>query len=72
MASKGGGGGDVHPHPKGFSSQWGELLFQTNFIFVGTALGHLSMKKNCQIGPTVFALKLDNGKVLGPPSIGIE
>ena len=48
------------PPPKGscFSLQWGELLFQTNFIFVGTSLGHLSMQKIFQMGPTDFALKL--------------
>ena len=35
------------PHPKRFSSfsrEWGELLFQTKFLAVGTSLGHLSMK----------------------------
>ena len=36
------------PHPKRFSSfsrEWGELLFQTKLLAVGTSLGHLSMKK---------------------------
>ena len=36
------------PTLKGFSSfshEWGELLFQTKFLAVGTSLGHLSMKK---------------------------
>ena len=35
------------PHPKSFSSfsrEWGELLFQTKFLAVGTSLGDLSMK----------------------------
>ena len=48
------------------SSQWGELLFQTNFMFAGTSLGHLPMTKSLKIEP-VFALKLDKGKVLGDP-----
>ena len=49
------------------SSQWEELLFQTNFMFVGTSLGHLPMKKYFKIEPTVFVLKLDKGKVLRDP-----
>ena len=47
--SGGGGGGDPAQHQIGFSSQWWELLllllFQTNFLFVGTSLEHLSMKQ---------------------------
>ena len=45
----GGGGGCPAQHQIGFSSQWWELLllllFQTNFVFVGTSLEHLSTKK---------------------------
>ena len=48
----GGGGGGEGPaqHQIGFSSQWLELLlllllFQTNNVFVGTSLEHLSIKK---------------------------
>ena len=54
-------GDSCHP-PKvfsRFSSEWGELLFQNNFVAVGTSLGDL------------VALKLDKGRVLGewrPPS----
>ena len=61
MANRGG-----PPPPQiNFSSQWGEVLFQTNFVFVGTSLGHLSMKKKIQIGPTMFAQKESVGD---PPS----
>ena len=35
---------------------------QTKFLAVGSCLGHLSIKKIFQIGPTVLALKLDNLK----------
>ena len=40
---------------------------QTKFLAVGSSLGHLSMKKIFQIGPTALALKLDKGRVLGGP-----
>ena len=46
--------------PKGFSifsREWGELLFQTNFMAVGTSLGHFSMKKfsdwSYHLGPEI-------------------
>ena len=49
MANGGGGrGAGGAATPEGFSCfspQWGELLFQTNFLFVGTSLGHMSMEK---------------------------
>ena len=47
-----------------FSSEWEELLLQTNFVAVRTSLGHPSEKKAFQIRPTVLALKLHTGKVL--------
>ena len=53
---------DPPPPQINFSSQWGELLFHTNFVFVGTPLRHLSMKK-------IFRLDLPcllERKVLGP------
>ena len=55
------------PSLKDFSSKCGELLFQPNFMFVGTLLMHLSMKSIFQIGPTDFALNLDKGKGAGTP-----
>ena len=68
MANRG-----VHPPPQiNFSSQWGEVLFQTNFVFVGTSLGHLSMKKKFPIWPTVFAQKESVGDPSPHPSMGIE
>ena len=39
-------------------------ILQTNFFPVGSSLGHLSMKKIFQIGPTDLPLKLDKGRVL--------
>ena len=56
--------GGVHPPPQiNFSSQWGEVLFQTNFVFVGTSLGHLSMKKNFRSDLPCLLKR----KVLGTP-----
>ena len=56
----GGGGGGCLPPPNGFSyfsSDWGELLFRTYFLAVGTSLGHLSMKKfsnpTYRVGPKI-------------------
>ena len=46
-----------------FSREWGELLFQANFLAVGISLGHLSMKKIFSYWSMV-ALKLDKGRVL--------
>ena len=46
--SGGGGGGGVQPNTKLVFLLNGEillLLFQTNFVFVGTSMEHLSMKK---------------------------
>ena len=65
------------PPPTGsssFSQDWEELLCQTKFLAVVLSLGHLSMKKNFQIGPIVLALKLDKGRVLSgwQPSRSIE
>ena len=48
-----------------FSREWGELLFQTKFLVVGTSLEHLSMKKLFSIGATVLSLKLDKERGLG-------
>ena len=58
------GGGDSNP-PKNFSSQrfsreWGELLFQTEFL----AVGGICQWKNFQIGVTFLALELGKGRVL--------
>ena len=52
------GGGDATPQ------QNGKSFLQTKFLPTGSSLGHLSMKKFFQIGPTVLALKLDKGRVL--------
>ena len=57
------------PDPKRFSSfsrEWGELLFQTKFLAVGTSLGHLSMKIHFPIGArcTILSLKLDKVRML--------
>ena len=65
-------GGPLPPPQINFSSQWGEVLFQTNFVFVGTSLGHLSMKEKFQLGPTVFAQKESVGTPPPHPSMGIE
>ena len=46
-------------------SEMGRAFLQTKFFSVGSSLGLLSMKKIFQIGPTVLALKLDKGSVLG-------
>ena len=44
-----------------FSPDWAELLFQTNFLTVGTSLGRLSMK--IFLDRTYrFDRKLDKGK----------
>ena len=48
-----------------FFSGMGRAFLQTKFLAVGSSLGHLSMKKIFEMGPTVLALKLDKGRVLG-------
>ena len=49
-----------------FSQKWEELYWQTKFLPVGSSLGHASShEKIFQIGPTILALKLDKGRVLG-------
>ena len=56
------------PPPTGFSSfsrECEDLLFQTKFLSVVSSLGHLYIKNFFEIGPTVLALKLHKGKVLG-------
>ena len=69
-----GGGGGVDATPQQifpiFSQKLEELFLQTKFLPVG----HLSMKKIFQIRPTVLALKLDKGRVLGGgnPPLPIE
>ena len=63
-------GGGGMPPPTGFSNfsqKWEELFLQTKFLPVGSSLGHLPMKKNFQIEPTVKALKSDKGRVPPPP-----
>ena len=59
--------GEGVPPPKEFScfsSEWGDLLSQTNFLAVHTSLGHPSAKKPFQIRSTVLGLKLYRGRVL--------
>ena len=46
-----------------FSSEWEDLLLQTNFSAVRTSSGHPSTDKPFQIGPTVLALKLHTRRV---------
>ena len=55
--------------PTGFSScsrEWGKLLFQINFLHVGSHFFGASIhEKTFQIGATVLALKLDKWRMLG-------
>ena len=65
MTGGGGGGGDAIPNRLfKFFSLMGRAFLQTKFLAVGLSLGHLSIEKIFQIGPTVLALKLDKGRVL--------
>ena len=64
--SRGGVGVDAS-HPISFPCFFlynEKRFFQIKFLAVGSSLGHLSMK-NFPIGPTVLALKLEKGRVLG-------
>ena len=63
---RGGGGLDATTPRRfyQFFSGIGRAFLQTKVLAVGSSLGHLPIK-NFQIGPTVLALKLDKGRVLG-------
>ena len=54
-----------------FFSEIGRAFLQTKFLPVGSFLGHMSIEKKIQIGPTVLALKLDKGRMLGGGGIKI-
>ena len=59
-------GDECHP-PTGFSNfsrEWEELSWKLNFS-CSLVLGTSVHEKIFQIGPTVLALKLDKGRVLG-------
>ena len=66
--AKGGGGGGVDATPatdfSNFSQEW-EELFANQIFSSSLILGTSFHKKIVQIGPTVLALKLDEGRVLG-------
>ena len=67
MAGRG-GGGEWTPPPNRFLKfflKWEKLLFQTKFFAVRSLiLGTSVHEKIFQTGPTVLALKLDEGRVL--------
>ena len=47
-----------------FFSEMGRAFLETKFLPVGSSLGHLSVKKIFQIGPTILTLKLDKRSIL--------
>ena len=62
----------MDPHPQQIfpTFLWNRKAFlQNKFLPIGSSLGHLSMKDNFQIRPTILALKLDKARVLGVASI---
>ena len=50
---------------KGFSTEWGKLLFQIKFLAVGTILAAFVLEKIFPVGSTVLVLKLDKGRIMG-------